>query len=113
MAFGALLSAIDYRPEGSCGVVREAPGRFELPNGGFAVLSELLRLVAYVCIWSRSQRFRRRPFAYGCICLHLVAAKPSQEPSQRFAALVPHLRLQLLEEVLDEDQLATPTTSDH
>ena len=25
----------------------EAPGRFELPNGGFAVLSELLRLVAY------------------------------------------------------------------
>ena len=29
----------------------EAPGRFELPNRGLAVLSDPLRLFAFGCIW--------------------------------------------------------------
>jgi len=44
----------------------EAPGRFELPNRGFAVLSEPLRLFAFGCIWSSVRAFRA---ATVCVCL--------------------------------------------
>ncbi len=44
----------------------EAPGRFELPNRGFAVLSEPLRLFAFGCIWLSFQAFWAHTL---CVCL--------------------------------------------